>query len=350
MTHHTHNPNHTLRSLYPVLAGLAALLVGVSVRAQEDTPKEQPAIRWRATDTAGNAVSVPSAGKISVVLFVMTDQVRSDEAMAQLRALLADEARGAGVQPVAVVSGHGAGVGAAQLAGSDKWPWPVVVDVDYEASGLMSVRVWPTTVIVDGAGKRIAHMPGLRESYTKDMRAYLDFVHGTIDESVLERRLDTNGTVASTPSRVASRHLHLAEKLLEKGQVGLARKELVRGLAGAPDDVPLQLTLARVHLMIGEPGEALAVLDALDTDAAPAWRLGTLRGRALVALKRFDEARGALADALRINPDPAEAYYFLGRVHEHFGEWEQAADAYRNAFEKSTAAKGLGRSETAEAP
>ena len=51
--------------------------------------------------------------------------------------------------------------------------------------------------------------------------------------------------------------------------------------------------------------------------------------------------RAALTEALKINPDPAEALYFLARVHEHAGEWQQAAEAYRNAYEKSPAGKSL---------
>jgi len=332
-----------------VLGCLVTLLTGFTAHAQEDAPDTPQPIRWRATDTADHEVTVPAPGKISVVLFVMTDQARSDEAMTQLRAVLSDEAAGADVQPVAVVSGHGSGVGAAQINGSDKWSWPVVVDPDYEASGLMSVRVWPSTVIVDQAGKHIARLPGLRESYTKDMRAYLAFTRGKIDSETLKQRLDTHGTVVSTANHVASRHLHLAQRLLEKGQVKLAYEELKRGLDTSPDDLELRLTLAQVHLMIGEPAEALTILDALDAGRVPPWRIETLRGRALVALDRFDEARTSLNVALKINPDPADAYYFLGRVHEHAGEYEQASDAYRKAFEKSTAAEGLGRGETADA-
>ncbi len=350
MTHNTPNPNHNPRTLYPVIACLAALFAGITAYGQEDVAETPQPIRWRATDTADKDVSVPAPGKISIVLFVMADQARSDEAMTQLRAILTDEATGADVQPIAVVSGHGAGVGAAQLTGSEKWPWPVVVDPDYEASGLMSVRVWPSTVIVNDQGERIARLPGLRESYTKDMRAYLEFTRGTIDSEALKKRLDTNGTVGSTPNHVASRHLHLAQRLLEKGQIKLAHEELKRGLDTNPDDLELRLTLAQVHLMIGEPAEALVVLDALEPGLVPPWRIQTLRGRALVALERFDEARTALTEALKINPDPADAFYFLGRVHQQAGEYEQASNAYRNAFEKSTAAEGLGPAETADGP
>ncbi|MEZ6190454.1 MAG: tetratricopeptide repeat protein [Phycisphaerales bacterium] len=270
----------------------------------------------------------------------MPNQDRSNTAMTQLHALLNEDGRLINVQPVAVVSGHEAGVVLLPLAEAQTWlarrGRPRL-----QSPGLMTVRVWPTTVIIDAAGKQVAHPPGLRESYTKDLHAYLDFAAGTIDEQTLNKQLDTNGSIASTPDNIAARHLHLAEKLLEKGQTRLAHDELERGMQVDPNDVPLRLTLARVRLMLGEPAEALTVLDALTPDDAPAWRTQTLRGRALVALDRYDEARAALTEALKINPDPAEALYFLARVHEHAGEWQQAAGAYRHAYEKARPANHL---------
>lgn len=344
MTHIHHHPDPSNPITRPARFAsvlLAALFVVAPIYAQDTAVEEPQPIHWQANDTAGNALTVPAEGKTSVILFIMPNQDRSNTAMTQLRALLNEDGRLINVQPVAVVSGHEAGIGAAALAEAQTWPWPVVVDPDYKASGLMTVRVWPTTVIIDAAGKQVAHLPGLRESYTKDLHAYLDFAAGTIDEQTLNKQLDTNGSIASTPDNIAARHLHLAEKLLEKGQTRLAHDELERGMQVDPNDVPLRLTLARVRLMLGEPAEALTVLDALTPDDAPAWRTQTLRGRALVALDRYDEARAALTEALKINPDPAEALYFLARVHEHAGEWQQAAEAYRNAYEKSPAGKSL---------
>ena len=42
-----------------------------------------------------------------------------------------------------------------------------------------------------------------------------------------------------------------------------------------------------------------------------------------------------LKRAIALNPDPAEAYYALGLLHQHKGEWEPAAKAYRAAFEST---------------
>lgn len=323
------------KTLRVSLVCMALVFTGSMAYAESEEQAEPTKIQWQATDTTGGSVSVPLEGMTSVILFVKADQDRSDQALAQLGELLADPSYQGNVQGIAVVSGREAGVGAAQLVGSDRWAGPVVIDLDYEASGLMSARVWPTTEIIDEDGERVAHLPGLRESYSKDLRAYLDFAKGKIDRAALEERLKTNGTITSTPDSVAARHLHMAERLLEKGQTDLALKELEQGLAVDPDDAQLILTQVRIRLIMKDPTGALNLLETLAVGGAPAWRVETLRGRGLVELQRYDEARLVLDKALEVNPDPAEAYYFLGRVHEHAGEWELASAAYRNAYEKS---------------
>ncbi len=355
MTHPTHNLLTFPLALRSALTGLALALMlptGVVMADDSASPGEAddraqaaaPQVQWQAQDTVGNPVVVPAPERTSVLLFLMADQSRSTYAVDQVRALLADEP---GVQAVAIFSGHEAGVGAAQITESGTWPRPIVVDPEYKASGLMSVRVWPTTVIVNAAGEQVAHLGGLRASYTKDMRAYLDYCNGSIDKQALKQRLTSNGLVASTSDHVASRHLQLALRLLGKGQVAMAREELDRGLAVEPDNTQLLLASVRVHLLTGKPNEAIQTLDRLP-DGAVSWRVKTLRGRAMVALGQWDQAREVLTDALKVNPDPAEAYYFLGRVHQHHQDWSEAAHAYRSAFEKSTASHGLAESETQE--
>ena len=47
----------------------------------------------------------------------------------------------------------------------------------------------------------------------------------------------------------------------------------------------------------------------------------------------MDEARTTLLQALRLNPDPAQAYYFLGIVYQHDAAPDKAAEAFRKAYE-----------------
>ena len=53
------------------------------------------------------------------------------------------------------------------------------------------------------------------------------------------------------------------------------------------------------------------------------------------------EAKTLLTDATKLNPDPAEAFYLLGRVYEHDGDAGHAAECYRKAFELSTEGKPM---------
>ena len=337
MKQHNHMIIYGLKTLCTAALGLSLAMHGTIAMSQSTDQVSAAQIEWRVTDAEGEQVGVPVEGKTSIILFVKADQERSDAAMSQLNALLVDPAHKDMIQPILVVSGQDAAEGAKRIKDSGQWAGPVVIDHDYDASGQLSVRVWPTTEVIDPAGNRVAHMPGLRASYGKDLQAYVDYANGVIDKTALDERLESNGTIASTPDSVASRHLHMAERLLEKGQTDLALHELQQGLTIDPKDTQLILMMARVYVIKQNPTQAISQLDTITEGAAPTWRVQTLRGRALVELDRYDEAKVALDAALKVNPDPSEAYYYLGRVHEHAQEWEQAAVAYRNAYEHRSA-------------
>jgi tetratricopeptide (TPR) repeat protein len=112
-------------------------------------------------------------------------------------------------------------------------------------------------------------------------------------------------------------------RLLERGELGPARKSLERSLALNPDDPVAHLRL----------GQALAVSGEDDT-------------RALAELNVAIRARSQVPDALL-----ARAYYQAGRVLENQGERERAASMYENAVHvrgaepdtKRAAARSLAR-------
>jgi Flp pilus assembly protein TadD len=65
-----------------------------------------------------------------------------------------------------------------------------------------------------------------------------------------------------------------------------------------------------------------------------------------VALKQWDSAATVLARAVRLNPEPGEAYYALGLLHEQRGDWTAAAKAFRCAFESTPAGRLVAVPET----
>ncbi|MDO8283198.1 MAG: tetratricopeptide repeat protein [Thermodesulfovibrionia bacterium] len=56
--------------------------------------------------------------------------------------------------------------------------------------------------------------------------------------------------------------------------------------------------------------------------------LGKIQG----TLGKYQEAVDAFKEALRINPDYAEAYYYLGAAYSHLNRYQEAADACKQAI------------------
>lgn len=304
---------------------LVVLLSGVGLLGGENA-----ALKWTGKDTRGGAVSVPAADRATVMLFMRADQPQSLSALKQLGATLKGVAD---VQVIVVVNGEQAAAQAEQLGKSDDCHWPVVADTDYAASGKFSVRVWPTTVVVSSTGQVLAHLAGLPKNFAMELDAHAAFAAGRINQAELDRRLANNDLVADNADQVAKRHFQVAQRLMDKGLVEAARAELAEGLKLNPQSPALQLTMVRALLAMGDSREALKLLDRVDVSSTSPAQINLLRGKALAALDKWDEARAALLEAVKLNPQPAEAWYELGRVYQHQDDQRSAADAFRRAFE-----------------
>jgi tetratricopeptide (TPR) repeat protein len=316
----------TIITAWLVAAATAATTGGGAIAAEP--------VKWSATDATGAAVAVPAPDRTTVLAFVRPDQPQSRQAIEQIASAVARTGASA-VQVVVVVSGPDAPEKAKALVGNGTRPWPVVVDADYAASGKLNVHVWPTTLLVRPDGEQTAHLPGLAKSFESDLSAHLAFASGQIDQKGLDERLATRPIVADSPEHAAARHAQVAERLLAKGQVDDARREVSAGLALTPGDVALRLANVRVLLAAGETESALAALEGVEAGSVPPWQLQLLRGKALIAAGRWDDARAVLPDALKLNPHPAEAHYLVGLVHEHAQDWPRAAESFKRACEAS---------------
>jgi thioredoxin-like negative regulator of GroEL len=296
------------------------------------------------TDLDGRTITVPAQDRATLLFFLMTDQPQSQKALEEIAAALGPTPP---VAVITVVSGQQAEAAAKSFKG--KLPGSVVVDQDYSVAGKMSVRAWPTTLIILPDGEELAHLAGLAKSFSKDLGCYLDFVAGKIDRAALRQRVSSTQVIEDDPHQMARRHLEVAERQLAKGLVQEARQELDRGLRLEPADADLALANARLLLLEGRPDQAMSVLDKMDQASVPPWKVDTARGRVLVALKQWDSAAVVLARAVRLNPEPGEAHYALGLLYEQRGDWQQAAKAYRAAFE-STPSGRLIKSPAPDAP
>lgn len=90
-------------------------------------------------------------------------------------------------------------------------------------------------------------------------------------------------------------------------------------------------SIARIDLSLGQPGDAMALLERLDAtslDAAKRSDISVLKTRALVALSRFDEARSAIATGLAQSPAGSD-------IHRRWQLLDAATDLNQGNYEKT---------------
>lgn len=317
---------------------VAALCIMALAAGAHGEDKPQPAaIALTLKTVDGAEVKVPNAECPTVLLFVRADHQPSAQALDQAKMLLKDPKA---AQAIVILSGESAPAGAKALAADGKYPWPIVVDGEFALSGQLSVYAWPTTLVIRADGRQVAHLPGVSKSFTQDLEAYLAFASNQIDQAGLEHRLNDHDVVADTDQKIANRHIAVAHRLLDKGMPEQARLELEQGIKHEPNDPELKLAMADVLLVLGQPADALKQIEEIG-EKLPAVQLNLARARALVAMKKLDEAKPLLLEIVKLNPDPAEAYYTLGLLYQQQNDAQKSAAAFQAAFEATREGRNL---------
>jgi tetratricopeptide (TPR) repeat protein len=310
---------------------LAAMMLLLWVRlAVAQTP---PRIEWSSKDIAGNAVSIP-AGRVCVVLFVRAEQEQSSAAIKQARDTLAKSDPQPAV--ILIVSGPSADQQAQKLREQIPIGWPIVTDPDFAASGKMDVHVWPTTVVVKSDGAQAAHLPGLPPQYPTELGAYVEFAGGKISQETLKQRLAAHEVVEESPDSI-DRKLQMASRMLDLGNREMAKSLLADVPKSGAKSADEKLSLARLDALLDRPADAIELLDQLPPDEGGSLRAQAVRARALIALKRWNEANSVLGELIRQAPVSPEAHYLMGLCLEHDQDWAHAAEQFRLAFESSSA-------------
>ena len=298
--------------------------------------EDQPTVQITTKDSGGAEIKVPPADRPTLLLFLRADQDQSRTAVDNVKAALKDLPA---IQVLAVISGNDDPQLAKKFAQS--LPWTVVNDPDFALVGQLQVHVWPTSIVVTPEGKELSRLRGLPESYARDLGAYLAFATKKIDRKLLDQKLAGTEIVSDSSEQMAERHLQVALRLMEKGLIEQARLELTTGRKLHAGDQRIELALARVYLMLDQPLQAQALLEKYNEKSPLAGEVGTLKGWALVSLKKWDQAIFTLQAAVRLNPNPSEAYFFMGVAYQAKAQWPQAAAAFRSAFESTPAGRLL---------
>lgn len=318
---------------YLSAAILAAAVITTSSLVSSAAEEKPVAVRVSAKAVNGAAVEVPALDRPTVLLFVRADQPQSHQALRQVAVVVKEPAT---AQVALVLSGEQAPQHARGLAEGYNYPWPVIIDADYAISGHANVHVWPTTVVVDAGGTRLAHLPGLNKSYSTDLEAHLLHAAGKIDAAALKEKLATHHLIGDSPDQAAGRHVQVAQRLLDKDRRDEAAAELSVALKLGPREPALQLTMARMFLLLDQPLEALTLLERLPKSPALDPDVELLRARALVAREKWQQARDLLPTLLKLRPKSPEVHYLMGIVHQQDKDFAKAAEEFRLAFESSS--------------
>ncbi len=209
---------------------------------------------------------------------------------------------------------------------------PLAFDPSRSFYGDLGLIVFPTTLVTDPEG-RLSHVISTRgPDYVNTLDAYIRHAAGLIDEAELAELLKAQPSDIRSPRSLASRHRAAARLLREKGLLEAARKELEAAREIDPEDLDIRLDLADLHLRMGQPEAARAIVDPILEETPDHRRAKFLRGVALYQQDDLRKAEEILLEALVLNPDPARTHYYLGRIYERRDQTSKALEHYREAL------------------
>jgi len=322
----------------PRLLRIGPMMAVLALASLSAGPLTETMARDAATVPKTDKADKPAAkaGGVSLLLFLRTGQPQSINALKNAKAALEGLTA---IGTKIIVSGK---QDPEKLSAFTKGvSWPVVEDTGYEMFGKHAVRAWPTSIIIQPDGKELARLTGMPQTYVRDLNGYVAFASGKIDRKALDSILASSAVLGDGPLQRARRHLVVAQRLLAKGRIKATQQELELGLKLVPDDARLLLVKARTLLLLNGPKPALAVLGKLDEASALSGRIGLLKGWAFVLSGDWNGAIRVLRTAVSVNPDPSEAYYFLGLAYQARAMPDDAAKAFRKAFEASTSGRQI---------
>jgi tetratricopeptide (TPR) repeat protein len=219
--------------------------------------------------------------------------------------------------------------------------------------GVANARLGRAEQAVDAFREAANLAPSQEESWLNLTRELMEVSRYTEAISAVQQGL------ASNPKSYAL-HLRLGAVYLASGKYAEA-ETVFRDLVTAGDPLPTgYVGLAQVLLRTGRADEAASELAAAQQKLGPTFLVSYFRGLALERAAKPSEALSSFQDAVRLNPDSAEAYLgvgqaelALGRARDAIAELEHAlrldpknvqarrllSTAYRKAGDLRNAAK-----------
>jgi cellulose synthase operon protein C len=145
-----------------------------------------------------------------------------------------------------------------------------------------------------------------------------------------DARVDTAGDPHSA-GRAGSPHLTLALALRLKGYHAEALRECRAALDAGEDPSAALEAIASVHLLLGQPHQALEAYDRCLAVSADNTRIWNLRGIALYMLGRSNDAEESFRRCITDGATYAPAHNNLGAVQWDAGNVREATNSFRRA-------------------
>jgi tetratricopeptide (TPR) repeat protein len=141
---------------------------------------------------------------------------------------------------------------------------------------------------------------------------------------------DTAAKAPSNPRALSS----LGQAYLIRGETDRALEWLQAAIRANPDFYNAHGQLGLALMAKGDPEGALAAFERGRVLAPDKARFTYLVGIASQALGRWEDARHAYIEALRLNlnPEAAEAHMNLGAIDQQAGRWDNALIEYQAAY------------------
>ena len=214
------------------------------------------------------------------------------------------------------------------------------------AEGVSSVLIWERAKAFLDNGNDQQAMLGLRQvvklkPQNADVHQQLAVAYGNLGEVDRARR-HLERAVTLAPDRVDAL-IQLATVQLDQQDPQPASLHLQRILELAPDDPDARWLLGRAQLMAGDvPGAVATFEQAAAGSEPPAWARNEWGG-ALARGGRPDAALAQFRAVLAVDPDNAQALFYVGLVLEGRGRVEEAVDHYCRSMTAQPTPPAAGR-------
>lgn len=303
------------------------------VRAQPPPPDER-SMQWEGRDALGQPITLPFEDKPTLLLLVRGRPESDVQTLKAVRSWFDRKDHDPDAQRVVVV---------ADLAGDNTLldevravcdaSWRIVSEPPADVTG-QTPKALPMAVVLEPDGRVVARLGGAPRTLALTVEAYLNLARTSEDPRDAMRK-QNNGTVGAHHGVEAEQYLRVVRRLVEQKQYPKALEVLGEAIPLHPEDPSLAMELVRVLVDSGQPAQAIDALDRLPAASRPEPVADVLRARSLIALDRWDAARPIVEAVLDKHPETKDAHYLMGLIHQHTGEWQQAAESFRAAMPAS---------------